>query len=101
MSDQSRWSLGRVVSIMRQCWPTLSARSAVLSGYRALGAQHKHVLADIALRNHVFAPLPVGDALTIARAEGRRECALEIYQLAKIDPDLLWRLLEKIGRAHV
>ncbi|MFT4115430.1 hypothetical protein [Bradyrhizobium sp.] len=47
-------------------------------------------LADIALRNNVFAPINEPDAHKAAIAEGRRQAALEIFKLANIDPATLF-----------
>lgn len=63
-------------------------RSAVLSGYAALGAQYKFTLADIAMRNGVFS---TSDTLpgTADYRDGRRDAALELLKLAKVDPATL------------
>jgi hypothetical protein len=80
----------------RQFWPFAAGRAAALAGYRALGAQHKHTLTDIALRNYVFHPAPpAADLHAAGVAEGRRQCALEIFKLAHINHDQLWALVEK------
>lgn len=88
-------TLGQIFRLMQQHWPFAPGRGAVVSGYMALGIQHQHTLADIGLRNFVFSPLPETDsAIALARAEGRRQCALEIMQLAKAPPAQLQKLLE-------
>ena len=87
-------TLGQVLKLMRQQWTQLTNRQAVVGGYRALGTQHAHTLADIGLRNYLFSPLPQGDALALARAAGRQDCAREIFDLARLDPALAHRLLE-------
>ena len=80
----------------RQLWPTSSRRHAVLSGYRAIGMQHEATLADIALRNYVFAPAPAAaDLFAAGIAEGRRQAALEIFKLAHTNVDQLWELIER------
>jgi hypothetical protein len=63
-------------------WPNAARRWKVLNGYRGID---KETLADIALRNSVFAPIREGDAHKAAIAEGRRQCALEIFKLANVD----------------
>jgi hypothetical protein len=71
-------------------WPDKQKRWAALNGYRALAAQHPATLTDIALRNNVFAPIRESDPHKSAIAEGRRQCALEIFKLANIDPATLF-----------
>jgi hypothetical protein len=93
-------TLGNLAKLLRQHWPFADARGAVLDGYRALGSTHRHVLADIALRNHVFHDTPAGDATALAIAEGRRRCALEIFQLATCSGGALYDLIEKKPEQH-
>jgi hypothetical protein len=69
-----------------QFWPYDTGKRAVHGGYLALKA-HPHLLADIALRNHVFAECP--DQI----AEGRRRAALEIIKLCNLDPNQLWGVI--------
>jgi hypothetical protein len=84
------------VQWFRQIWPFPPGRGAAMAGYKALGAQFKHTLTDIALRNYVFhAAPPAADLYAAGVAEGRRQCALEIYKLAGINHDQLWALVEK------
>lgn len=66
-------------------WPDLSRRLRVLQGYRALELNYKDTLADIAVRNYVFAPNHAANDREAWIAEGRRQCALEIFKLAQID----------------
>ncbi|MFT0876001.1 hypothetical protein VRZ08_05530 [Rhodopseudomonas sp. G2_2311] len=66
-------------------WPTANRRWLVLQGYRALGTTFKDTLADIALRNNVFASNNAPSDRDGWIAEGRRQCALEIFKLAQID----------------
>lgn len=67
-------------------WRDKPLRLRVAGEYRAL-ATSKHLLADIAVRNHVFAPAPDAANLFAAGvAEGRRRAALEIFDLVRIDP---------------
>jgi hypothetical protein len=70
-----------------QIWPFAGGKHALHGGYLALREQ-PHLLADIAMRNYVFAPCP--DKI----AEGRRRCALEIISLAGMDPRALWDVIE-------
>ena len=88
-------NLGHLARLMRQHWPFPAGRGAVVAGYRALGITHRHVLADIALRNHVFNDAPAASELELAIAEGRRRCAVEIINLANCNFDQLWALIEK------
>jgi hypothetical protein len=69
----------------RAMWPDEQKRWAVLQGYLALATHHEATLTDIALRNNVFAPNPERDVYRAGIAEGRRQCALEIFKLANID----------------
>lgn len=71
-------------------WPSPARRMAVIAGYSSLATRHPSTLADIALRNYVFAPVRVGNDREAWIAEGRRQCALEIFKLAKIDPATLF-----------
>lgn len=87
-------TLGHVIALLRQHWPTLGNRSAVVHGYKVLASQHPRTLADIALRNNVFSPAPATSELELAIAEGRRRAALEIIRLANIEPAALQALLE-------
>jgi hypothetical protein len=75
-------------------WPDQQRRWTIINGYRAFGANHPTVLADIALRNNVFAPIRENDAHKAAIAEGRRQCALEIFKLANVDPVTLFGLTQ-------
>jgi len=88
-------TLGQIFKLMAQHWPFPVKRAAVVSGYRALATSYPQTLADIGLRNHVFGPLPeTSDAIALARAAGRQECALEIFSIARADPALLHKVLE-------
>lgn len=71
-------------------WPKAEQRWLVITGYRSFATHHSIVLADIALRNFVFAPIRETDPHKSAIAEGRRQCALEIFKLANIDPATLF-----------
>lgn len=87
--------LADLIKLMRQHWPFSAGRSAVISDYVTLGAQHPHLLADIALRNNVFSQADAGNEYELAIAEGRRRCALEIITLAGAGYNELWDLIEK------
>jgi hypothetical protein len=78
-------------------WPSAQRRWLVITGYRALAMQHKDTLADIALRNNVFAPIRESDPHKAAIAEGRRQCALEIFEMAQIDPATLFERTTRTG----
>lgn len=71
-------------------WPKANRRWVVLQGYRALADSYKDTLADIAVRNYVFAPNHAANDREAWIAEGRRQCALEIFKLAHIDPATLF-----------
>lgn len=73
-------------------WPNAQRRWVVINSYRGLGTHHREMLADIALRNHVFAPNREESDRLAWIAEGRRQCALEILKLARVDHDALYQL---------
>jgi hypothetical protein len=75
-------------------WPDSQRRWVIINGYQAIGKAHPSVLADIALRNNVFAPIRESDPHKAAIAEGRRQCALEIFKLANMDPAALFELTQ-------
>jgi hypothetical protein len=88
-------TLAQIMAAMRECWPFDRKIDRVLEGYRVLGRQHSLTLADIALRNGVFASPPDGsDATALARAAGRRDAALEIFTLAQVNPAALSAFFE-------
>lgn len=67
-------------------WSDKPLRLRVAGEYRAL-ATSKHLLADLAARNFVFAAAPDAKNLFDAGiAEGRRRAALEVLELTRIDP---------------
>lgn len=73
-------------------WPNAAQRMQVAGEYAAL-QRSQHLMADLALRNHVYAPGPDVDNLYAAGvAEGRRRVVLEIFKLARIDPQAVARL---------
>lgn len=78
----------------RSIWPR-SAR-AVVSDYVTIGTQHRHFLADLALRGNVFAPIVENDPVAAAREEGKRQLALETIKLCNADPQALWALLDPL-----
>ncbi|MBR0700168.1 hypothetical protein JQ599_09675 [Bradyrhizobium diazoefficiens] len=67
--------------------------------YRELDAHARLALTDIALRNNVFSPINEPDPHLAAIAEGRRQCALEIFKLANVDILSLFELT-KIDRTQ-
>jgi hypothetical protein len=66
-------------------WGDQVLRLRVAGQYSSLKASPQ-MLADIAARNFVFAQLP-DDPHAMAVAEGRRRCALELLELARVDVD--------------
>jgi hypothetical protein len=91
----------------RTVWGDDQRRMEVLRGYAAFKAARyseldrraRLALADIALRNNVFAPINEPDPHLAAIAEGRRQCALEIFKLASVDIASLFELT-KIDRTQ-
>jgi hypothetical protein len=79
-------------------WPSAARRWLAMQGYRTLGLHHQVTLADIALRNNVFAPIRETDPHLAAIAEGRRQCALEIFKLAKVDTAVLFEKTKQFDR---
>lgn len=72
-------------------WQDKQRRFRVAGEYAAL-ATSDHLLADLCIRNRVFLPtepVPGAPPLTlfdVGVAEGRRQCVLEILELARVDP---------------
>jgi len=60
-------------------------RLRVAGEYAAL-TNSQHLMADLAMRNFAFAPLPAGEISEAGIAEGRRRCVLEILDMARVDP---------------
>lgn len=83
----------------RTVWGDEQRRMEVIRGYIAFGDKFKSTLADIALRNNVFAPIRETTDREAAIAEGRRQCALEIFKLANIDHLALFEMT-KIDRTQ-
>lgn len=85
----------RAVSWFRQIWINPQKRWAVLGEYANL-KNSPYLLADIALRGFVFSRKPAPkDIYEAGKFEGRRELALEIVQLAEVDPAEIFRLVER------
>lgn len=83
---------------LNKLWPFDAGRRAVVGDYVAIGSQHKHFLADVALRGGVFRAFdPAADG-TLEGFNGRRELALEIIKIARIDPQHLFGLLAELPR---
>lgn len=78
----------------RQMWPDVARRRVVLEQYRSLGAKPE-LLADIALRANVFAPIRAETDRQAWIEEGRRQLAIELFKLARTDIELLWAQIEK------
>lgn len=75
-------------------WPDKSRRRVLFEQYRDLGTK-KTLLADIALRANVFAPIRAETDRQAWIEEGRRQLALEIIKTAQTDLDQLWDLIER------
>lgn len=86
-------TLGQCIELAKQFWPSTAKRASALSGYRVLGQSHQLTLADIALRNGVFATSDTS-AGSLDYQAGRRDCALEIFRLARATPEQLFAHLE-------
>lgn len=83
-------------NLFRHRWPFRDKAQAVIGSYVTVGVQHRLFLTDIALDNHVFGPGPEATNLFQAGvAEGRRRCALEIFERCSVNPQLLWELVEQ------
>lgn len=80
-------------------WPDAQRRWVIINSYRAL-ARHPAMLADIALRNNVFSPIRETETYSAGVAEGRRQCALDIFKLARIDHDKLFEQTQKLDRTN-
>lgn len=81
-------------SWFRSYWPNAQRRWAIITAYRGFAQQHPAMFADIALRNNVFSPIRERDPQLAAIAEGRRQCALEIFKLGNMDPHALFELTQ-------
>lgn len=91
MSETSLWR-----RLFRERWPTQAKAQDVVRSYAAIGQQHRGFLTDIALDNHVLsAGPPASNLYEAGLAEGRRRCALEIFQRCSVNPQLLWELVEQ------
>lgn len=79
-------------------WRDVQKRFRVMGEYHALG-NSPYLLADIALRGHVFhSGPPAGNPCTDAWNAGRRSLALEILELARTDPNELFDLVERFSK---
>lgn len=83
----------RIVAWFAMAWTTKARVDACAHEYTALG-RYTLVLADIALRGGVWKADEPTDALALAYQQGRRSLALEILELAEMDPRLLRALLD-------
>lgn len=76
----------------REMWLSSTKRWRVFAGYRSID---KLTLTDIALRGCVFSRMPPAhDLFDHGKLEGRRELALEIIKLARVEPQALLDLVE-------
>ena len=79
----------------RQLWLDPQKRHALAGEYLAL-RQSQLFLADLALRGRVWSDLVVpGDRDATMVNLGRRELALEVIELAEIEPQRLFQLIER------
>lgn len=78
---------------LRQAWPQRGR--AVVQSFAAIGAEHRHFLADLALRGYVYTPIRETDPILAARAEGRRQLALETIAICNTDAATLFALVEQ------
>lgn len=85
MSALGRW--------FQLAWRDRGKRRDAALGYAVL-RERPLVLADIALRGSVYQPILDADPVLAARAEGRRQLALEILGLAGMDPARLLPLID-------
>lgn len=83
------------VNWFRAMWPENNRRWLVLQQYRDLGTTKRALLADLALRANLFAPIRAEHDRQAAIEEGRRQLALEIFKMANIDVEVLWEQIEK------
>jgi hypothetical protein len=80
----------------RQLWLDPQKRHALAGEYLSLRQSHPLFLADLALRGRVWSDLVVlGDRDATMVNLGRRELALEIIELAEIEPQRLFQLIER------
>jgi hypothetical protein len=77
---------------LREIWP--NKKRAIVQSFASIGAEHKLFLADMALRGNVFAPIHETDPILAARAEGKRQLALETIAICNTDPATLFSLVE-------
>lgn len=82
----------------RQMWPFGGARHALAGDYATIGAAHKHFLADVALRGGVFRAFDPKFDRNLDEFNGRRELALEIIKLCRLDPQQLFGLMAEKPR---
>ena len=85
MSALARW--------FAAAWPDRGKRRDAATGYAVL-RERPLTLADIALRGSVYQAILETDPIAAARAEGRRQLALEILRLAGMDPARLIPLID-------
>ncbi|WP_407155182.1 hypothetical protein [Bradyrhizobium sp. STM 3557] len=72
-------------------WRDGGKRHLVLSDLAAIGTQHPHFLADLALRGNVFDDSdPPTDPIALGIYLGRRQLALETLKLCKKTPQELF-----------
>ena len=85
--------MNRIALWFSAVWRTRPRVEAVARQYQQLGAMPE-LVADIAARGSMFRASPPEDALKLAFEQGRRSLALEIVELAQIDPRRLRAILD-------
>ncbi|EKS26515.1 hypothetical protein [Afipia felis] len=73
-------------------WPNAQRRWLIVTSYRQFAETHKSMFADIMLRAGAWSPIRESDPFLAGVAEGRRQIAIELVKLAKLDPAELFEL---------
>lgn len=81
-------------------WPNAQRRWRVVIAYREFAKNHSAMFADIMLRAGAWSQIRESDPFLAGVAEGRRQIAIELVKLAKLDPVELFELT-KIERQKV
>lgn len=81
-------------------WPNAQRRWLIVTSYRQFASTHKSMFADILLRAGAWSPIRERDPFLAGVAEGRRQIAIELVKLAKLDAEELFDLT-KIERQKV
>jgi hypothetical protein len=75
---------------LHQMWIDRPRQHAVVNEYLSIGVQHKHFLADVALRGGVYRAFDPASDGDLANFNGRRELALEIIKICGASPEQLY-----------